>query len=175
MLDKLELLITRNNINKEILEKNIYDTLLFTIFEIVCLMMKDDIVKKNILSKFHASKDYLNLVKKIVFEYTGCRISDTESEIMEEWFIAYFRKNNIRKKYDIVVRKKLILEQHNRCALCKKEIELSDSHLDHIIPWDFVGDELENNLQILCPNCNERKCRRVDFQLKMLIINKENA
>lgn len=34
---------------------------------------------------------------------------------------------------------------------------MDDFHVDHIVPWDYVGDELENNKRVLCAACNRKK------------------
>ncbi|MFR7935942.1 MAG: HNH endonuclease [Clostridium perfringens] len=34
--------------------------------------------------------------------------------------------------------------------MCKREINNKNSHVDHIIPFKMVGDELDENLQLLC-------------------------
>ena len=34
---------------------------------------------------------------------------------------------------------------------------MDDFHVDHIVPWDYVGDELKNNKRVLCAACNRKK------------------
>ncbi|MBR5553923.1 MAG: HNH endonuclease [Clostridia bacterium] len=46
------------------------------------------------------------------------------------------------------------------------------SHLDHIIPWDYVGDNLSDNYQMLCEICNTRKGTSTYFEISMLLLNK---
>lgn len=173
MINDLEKLISRNNIDIEKFQQDIYITLLLNIFEVICLKMKDLSIRQNILSEFRKSCNHENTVKDIVLKYTGCKVSSNESRIIGNWIIAYFRKNGKRKTYDKKIRKKLLEDQGDKCKICGKNIFIDDSELDHIIPWDFVGDELEDNLQMLCCNCNERKGRNIDFQLKMLLVNND--
>ena len=43
-------------------------------------------------------------------------------------------------------------------------------HVDHIIPWKLVGDELNDNYQALCETCNECKSARTDYIFKALSV-----
>lgn len=174
MLDeKLKLLISSNNIDIEIFQGRIYKTLLLSVFEVICLKMKDSKIRQEILSEIHKSYNYTDTVKDIIFKYTGCIVSSYESEMIFDWLVAYFRKDGKRKVYSKNFRVKLLTNQDNKCKICGKNISIHDSELDHIIPWDFVGDELNDNLQMLCNTCNERKGRNIEFQLKMLLINQK--
>jgi len=168
--DKLKTLINRNNIEMNTLSESVYNTLLLSIFENICLKMKNANIKQDILSSFHKSRDYIKTVENIVFKFTGCLVSKSECETISKWIIAYFRKSGSRKLYTKDFKLNLLTNQDNECKICGKNILYCDSELDHIIPWDFVGDELENNLQMLCNTCNERKGRNIEFQFKMLLI-----
>lgn len=169
--EELDLLISRNKIDKKSFQEKIYNTLLLSIFEMICLKMKNSNVRQEILTTFHKSQNHINTVEYIVLKYTGCFISESESEILSKWLIAYFRKDGRRKNYEKSFKMQLLSNQKNKCKICGIDIKYCNSELDHIIPWDFVGDELENNLQMLCNTCNERKGRSVHFQLKMLLVN----
>lgn len=39
-------------------------------------------------------------------------------------------------------------------------MNVDDFHVDHIVPWDYVGDELENNKRVLCAACNRKKSKQ---------------
>lgn len=171
MNENLRLLIHRNKIDEKQFEQNIYDTLLLSVFENICLKMKNDNIRQEVLSLFHTSKNYIKTVEIIIKKYTGCIISEEESKIIFKWLIAYFRKNERRRNYCKAFKIEMLKKQNYKCKICGKNIEYSNSELDHIIPWDFVGDELEDNLQMLCNECNERKGRSIDFEFKMLLIN----
>ncbi len=47
--------------------------------------------------------------------------------------------------------------QGGTCALCGKHFELCEMQGDHIVPWSKGGKTLPDNLQMLCPLCNQRK------------------
>ena len=69
-------------------------------------------------------------------------------------------------------KKRFLERQDNRCAKCGKTITLSSMHVDHIVPWDYVGDELEHNRQGLCSVCNSRKSNHVAMAVSDLILNR---
>ena len=60
-------------------------------------------------------------------------------------------------------------EAVTKCAICNCEIDENSSHLDHIVPFKMVGDELENNLQLLCGECNLSKSGSINFYLKTFV------
>lgn len=168
--NKLNSLISRNEITPEDLAETVYNTMLFNIFEMICLEMKEKDIKQSVLSRFHQTQNHNALMSQITLEFTGSSLSEEECETLLKWLIAYFRKDGRRIKYPRVFKLELLEEQCFLCNICKKEISLVNSELDHIIPWDFVGDELEDNLQMLCNTCNERKGRSINFNIKMLLI-----
>lgn len=52
------------------------------------------------------------------------------------------------------------IADHNdgRCATCGSgEFDIEDMHADHIIPRSRGGADVEDNFQLLCPQCNMRK------------------
>lgn len=77
-------------------------------------------------------------------------------------------KSTFRKRVDEITRKSLFLKQDCKCAICGKNIDVS-SPIDHIIPFKYVGDELANNLQMLCKSCNDKKNASLDYQIRFLL------
>ena len=82
---------------------------------------------------------------------------------------AALRKKETRKSISKEIRTGIWNKQNKRCALCGKPLNLSNAQLDHIIPWDFVGDELNDNYQILCARCNKQKNNRSATNIKQII------
>ena len=44
--------------------------------------------------------------------------------------------------------------QQGICPMCKKHFEYDDMRGDHIVPWSKGGKTTEDNLQMLCKDCN---------------------
>ena len=80
----------------------------------------------------------------------------------------FFRKKDYRVIYPQKIRTDLLHQQHCHCAICN-ELITDHAELDHIIPWKYVGDELDNNLQLLCFTCNRSKKASPLYQLRMLL------
>lgn len=81
---------------------------------------------------------------------------------------AFLNKSSCRKPIRAETKLSLLAAQRNRCNICGKVVDMS-GHADHIIPFKYVGDELEDNLQILCDHCNSAKSAHLDYELKRLL------
>lgn len=102
-------------------------------------------------------------------------MSSDDYEKLSKLLTAYFRTGDHRQKRDDVYRERLTKMQNERCAICQRSITAESAHLDHIVPWDYVGDNLENSYQMLCESCNERKCTATFFEFSMLLLNKRES
>ena len=54
----------------------------------------------------------------------------------------------------------ILKRQHNKCAMCKKKLELDAIHFDHIVPFKDGGKTTIKNGQALCPNCHAKKSHK---------------
>lgn len=48
-------------------------------------------------------------------------------------------------------------KQGGKCAMCGAAKDFKDMHADHIIPWSKGGKTVQDNCQMLCIPCNEKK------------------
>ena len=106
--------------------------------------------------------------------YCGINLPEKDNLIMTEWIYDYLSKKDARASVPKERKTALLEKQSYCCACCGISIDLANSHYDHDIPWTFVGDELENNYQMLCSYCNEHKSSRPYYMLKRKIIRKNN-
>lgn len=126
----------------------------------ICKKMDSDINFKNrILQLYKESYNEDVTTKSIVEKETGYVLDDKYTQIISAWMKAHLRKKNSRNGIPFEVKKELFKKQKGKCEICKCDLgdNWSKIHVDHIVPWDLVGDELDDNLQDLCEKCNEEK------------------
>jgi 5-methylcytosine-specific restriction endonuclease McrA len=171
MNTKLNNLLQSNNSSIEEFEKALYDTLLISLFSIICKRLEDKDEYQQVLDDYRKAPrgiEYI-LTKQKVKRYTKATICDDEAKLIQQWLFAFYDKKSIRVNYPTSEKKRLLTMQTYKCAICGVDIDLSSSELDHIIPWELVGDELKNNLQMLCWDCNRNKSNRLDFLLSRVL------
>lgn len=145
---------------------------MLNMFRKICAKMQNDSeYKKKVQNLFRQSIDKsmtTSIILKREFNYD---LSKQEAEIMLCWFNAFFTKSNRRKSIPISTKKALYKAQKGRCAVCGELLgdDWGKIHVDHIIPWKLVGDELKDNYQDLCETCNECKSASTDYIFKNLI------
>ena len=145
---------------------------LLNIFQKICSKMDKDIeYKKHIHKLFLQSFSKFDTTKGIIYSVTNLSLEDEDIRIIEKWFDAYRRKSNSRKTISTIRKEELYKKQKGVCVVCGNELgqDWSKIHVDHIIPWKLVGDELEDNYQLLCNTCNECKSAKTDYIFKSLI------
>jgi CRISPR/Cas system Type II protein with McrA/HNH and RuvC-like nuclease domain len=126
----------------------------------ICKKMASDVkYRSRIMQLYKESYNEELTTRNIVEKDTGQNVSDKYAKIISKWMRAHFRKKNSRNAISFTVKENLFIKQNGRCAICGCELgrDWSKIHVDHIVPWELVGDELEDNLQDLCKRCNEEK------------------
>lgn len=173
-MNSLDSFIELNNINKEEIQEALYLDI-------------REIVLKTIIEKLKSEQTIFHNTKKYYFKYSNVeatrktvkKICDLEMpgedlKWLDECIRAYMKKKSTRKVIQIEVRKSLYSEQQGRCAICGKSIKENEMHVDHIIPWDYVGDELNDNFQGLCAECNQHKSNHVSIAVSNIILNRRD-
>lgn len=51
-------------------------------------------------------------------------------------------------------------KQNGICCICKKHFNIEEMNGDHITPWSKGGRTTDENLQMLCVECNRRKSNK---------------
>lgn len=52
---------------------------------------------------------------------------------------------------------KLMVLQRGKCANCAKSLRVVGYHMDHVTPIALGGENVDSNIQLLCPPCNLKK------------------
>ena len=165
------------DLNK-IQEDELFDALHLDIREIIlkitCEKLKKEESFFNWAKKvFFLTSNDVEATRKVVDRACGCKLSDGDTLWMKDCIKAFFAKKSTRDVIPLEEKEKLVKKQRGKCAICSRTITLQNMHVDHIIPWDYVGDNLKNNYQGLCADCNLSKSNHVAITLTNLILHRE--
>ena len=162
-----------NGINESVLYDALHKDILESILSEVCEYMKASesayISTKNIY--FRSSSD-IDAVKQIVRHVCKLSLAEKDYLWLNNCIKAFMKKKAYRKQFSHSFRQELWKKQAQKCYICGKDLLVEESHIDHIVPWDYVGDELDNNYQVLCSDCNLHKSNHVALTVHSLIFNK---
>lgn len=125
------------------------------------------------VKKLYFSMNDIEATKMITREVFHCCLSDDDISWMARCIKAFFEKNDHREVIKQDEKRRLLHNQSYRCAICGAPINEKNMHVDHVIPWDYVGDRLSDNLQGLCSDCNLSKSSHVAVALSNLILHLE--
>ena len=172
-MDEVIKLIKANECDEDMFISLLHQTLLLFILEEVCQRLKEDptlMAQKK--SEYRKKNNHTKVSQRLVYELCGTNLGEEDSCLLSEWIKAFLKKSGVRKPIAFSERQRLLDIQDYKCACCGQPITIEIAHYDHIIPWDYVGDELENNGQMLCAYCNEHKSNSVYYLLKRQLIKK---
>ncbi|MDO5812055.1 MAG: HNH endonuclease signature motif containing protein [Bacillota bacterium] len=109
------------------------------------------------------STNKLETIQKIFQLEMNIVLSHDECMLMEKLVLAFIDKNEFRFPVSIDLKEELLEKQNYSCNICHCLIDIHD-HLDHIIPFKYVGDCLDNNFQMLCCHCNTKKGDKINIK-----------
>jgi len=171
--ERLSSLLKVNSIDINSVDEILYKTLVHCAFVIVCRSLSNDNNNKRIeRDKFRNSSYKYKTTMQLVDKYVGCKFNEDDYSLLHSLLKAYFSKSNNRKRFERKFKQSLINKQMEVCPICGDDISISNSHLDHIVPWIYVGDEITDNYQMLCSSCNTKKGSSLNYELIMLLMNK---
>lgn len=166
-------LIQLNKINEELLYDALHKDILESILSEVCEYMKaNDSALISMKKIYYRNTNDMDAVKQVVQNICHLSLPDQDYIWLNDCIKAFMKKKPIRKQFTSSFRRDLWEKQGMKCCICGKEIATEDGHIDHIVPWDYVGDELNNNYQLLCSDCNLHKSNHVALALHSLVLKK---
>lgn len=157
--------------NEEIKKEYKKTFLLNILKKMIEQMRRDNVYKQHIFTLFKQSTDKIVTTKILLNRDFNYNVSEEDAKTFKNWLNAHFNKGDKRKSFSESFKKEIFNQQKGLCAVCGEKLEedFSKIHLDHIIPWTLVGDELQDNYQFLCKTCNECKSCHTDYIFKSLI------
>lgn len=162
-------MLMANNISPQTVERIICHTLRFLQFQTIC-----DILRMNKaeysrwLTLSRQLQQPTEFARRITKALCQCQLDEYSYELIGQWLLAFYRRRDTRVIYPKTVRTELLKQQNCQCSICGGIIT-EKAELDHIVPWMYVGDELPNNLQLLCKKCNSSKKASPLYQMRMLL------
>lgn len=160
-------------ITNETVKEEYKKAFLLNMFQKICAKMnRDDTYKSYVQKIFLQTSNTLEVTISLIKKEFDYQLNEDDAEMMLSWFQAYRRKQNQKRKtIPIEIKKDLYSKQNGLCATCGEPLgdDWSKIHVDHIIPFVLVGDELPNNYQDLCETCNGCKSSKTDFVFKSII------
>ncbi len=166
-------IIQLNNISEDVLYDALHKDILESILSEVCEYMKSNDSSFVSMKKiYYRSANDIDAIKQIV--QNVCHLSLPEQDLvwLNNCVKAFMKKKPHRKQLSNTLRQELWNKQGKKCRICGKEILVENGHIDHMVPWDYVGDELDNNYQVLCSDCNLHKSNHVALAVHSLLFNK---
>lgn len=137
-------------------------------FKLLCdKILQDPLYAQRLRNIFYQSTDRGRTVRQIFWGRLGIDLRPGEEQQLTKLLDAFFRKKSFRQNIPHGVRNQLLTKQNYGCAFCGCPVNEHDP-VDHIVPFKYVGDELDENYQILCKHCNSQKNATIDYQIKIL-------
>lgn len=175
MYSKLQKIIEMNAIDEDELFKSVYSDIRESILREICEYMKADDRKREVNSIYCRHSDDNAATRRVLWNICHLKLPDDDIDWLTSRITASLRKKPHRVPIANSTKKELLQSQNYKCAICGKPIDNDSLHVDHIVPWDYVGDELNNNYQALCPSCNGHKSNHVAESVKNLIISRNKG
>lgn len=124
--------------------------------------------QRHIRNIYNNSSNALETTYNIILNEMGKELDDSQCKRMYKLIIAFLSKSSFRAPISLSVRRSLLQKQNYKCAICG--CKLTDkAPVDHIVPFKYVGDALEDNYQMLCTHCNSTKNASIDYQINILL------
>lgn len=159
-MHNLDIFLTENHISKDSFYDTVLQCFLSSIFLQVYSHLETDNNKLQFKKVFRKCQNKLQedyRIDSLLASIMDVKLSELQRNYIRLMVRAYLRKEEWRKPFTDGHRKQLVRQQNGKCNYCGENIEYSSCHIDHIVPFRLVGDELEENYQALCQKCNQSK------------------
>jgi len=158
-MSKYEEFLVRNNLKKDYMESKVLELILLNVFERLCKYLnEEDNLKtfKNKLRRIDTTFEEMLEYRRIIEKLISIKLTDEEINYIRKLIIAFLDRTDKRYIMSKGERMKITESQNFKCNYCGEDIS-GASVIDHIIAFKYTGDELHDNYQALCSDCNKSK------------------
>ncbi len=155
-------------LQEEKLRSSIQEVILLSMFKSFCEKNSSVPSQQRLRNIYQYSPNPIETTRNLIINELGERVSIDDATKLYPLLLAFLKKKPIRKTIADNEKHNLLKKQGNKCSICGKPIDIH-AHADHIVPFKYVGDELEDNLQMLCSDCNLKKNASIDYQIRFLL------
>lgn len=178
MVKALSQLLEHNSFDKDEMENILYLCLMNSVFEELVKHIENNniefSVKKRLQNAFNI-KEEIYIVSELLKEFSDLKLTSDHSVYLLTNLKAYFSKSNNRLQLPLKLKEALLADQSMKCNYCSTKITINDAHFDHLMAFKWVGDEVDNNYQALCSDCNLEKGTNVYFALKSFLLKRTRS
>lgn len=175
-MDSLNIFLYKNNINNSFFNEVIYECLFLNVLEKIFNYLELVDNKINFVKKLrfcNSKKSEVLFLENLIEKIVDVKLTQKELNRIMDLVNAYLRKNNNRKPIGDDEKQRILKQSNFECSICNKIISIEELHIDHIIPFRYVGDELSNNYQPLCNKCNWEKSYNLYYLFNRIIKSKK--
>lgn len=173
-MNELYEFIEINNLDQDQLLNALHLEIREVLLKVICRKMKKDPSFFMKVKNYYFNYNDEEAAEKILFIACKCKLPDSDLRWLNQCIKAAMSKRDKRISIPNSVKNDLLRKQNGRCQICKCPIDINNLHVDHIIPWDYVGDELPDNYQGLCSECNLGKSNHVAEAVQNIILHMED-
>lgn len=141
---------------------------LLNMFKVICEKNFTAEKQQRLRNVYYNTSNALSTTMGLITYSAGINASTQDAKRIQELVMAFLNKKPYRAVIPPETKKRILIDQNNKCAICDCMID-SSAHVDHIVPFKYVGDELMDNYQMLCSKCNQRKNASIDYQIRYLL------
>ncbi len=152
--------------NKDVFLIELDKAILLGLFKAFCEKYNSTDKKVKLRNIMYYSSNHLLTIQNLFKSELEESLEEAEAKKMDELVNAFLNKSTHRKNIPDSKKKSLLSQQDYKCAICNSTIDIHTADADHIVPFKYVGDELDNNLQMLCSHCNKTKNASIDYQIR---------
>lgn len=171
----LNQLLAFNDIDKEDMEKILLSCLMNSLFEELIKHIRKNKLESKVKGRLQNAvneREEFYIVSELLKEFSELSLTDDHQSFLLTNLKAYFSKSKSRIQLPTKMKEEILVRQSMKCTYCSTKISIDNAHFDHLTAFKWVGDEIDNNFQGLCMDCNWEKGTNTYFALKSFLLKR---